>query len=97
MAKKRVHKAKIHKEAEEEIKSVRVGTALGILMSLSIGIFTILTIVTEWGAPLVRIMGSVYLGYSATFLGIIVGMLWGFAKGFLAGYLFILIYQKLRI
>ncbi len=38
-----------------------------------------------WGARLVEVLSSVYLGYASTFLGGLIGGLWAFADGFLAG------------
>ena len=46
-----------------------------------------------WGANLVQAMSSVYRGYTSTFLGGVVGGLWGFGDAFLGGLLFAALYN----
>jgi hypothetical protein len=38
-----------------------------------------------WGARLVEVLSSLYVGYSSTFVGGLIGGLWAFADGFIAG------------
>ena len=46
-----------------------------------------------WGKGIVEVMSSVYIGYSASFLGGIIGAVWGFADGLIGGAIFALIYN----
>jgi hypothetical protein len=38
-----------------------------------------------WGVKIVEALSSLYLGFAATFVGGLIGGLWGFADAFLAG------------
>jgi hypothetical protein len=38
-----------------------------------------------WGTGFVATMSSLYIGFKPTFLGGIIGMIWGFADGVIAG------------
>ncbi|MCL7414051.1 MAG: bacteriophage holin [ANME-2 cluster archaeon] len=46
-----------------------------------------------WGTDLVEIISPVYLGYNSTFIGGIIGALWGFVDGAIAGAIIALIYN----
>ncbi len=48
---------------------------------------------TGWGAKIVEVLSSLYVGYASTFLGGVIGGLWGFADAFLAGLLLTLLYN----
>lgn len=47
-----------------------------------------------WGAGMVQVLGSVYLGYTATFLGGIIGGVWAFVDGAVAGAIFAWLYNS---
>ncbi len=47
-----------------------------------------------WATELVNVMGSYYIGYGPTFLGGIIGGIWGFIDGAIAGFLIALFYNK---
>ena len=47
----------------------------------------------DWGVDLVDVMSSLYIGYSATFLGGIIGGLWGFVDGAIFGILIAFFYN----
>lgn len=63
-----------------------LGTALGIAFGVLFFVVGLLAI-TGYGHEFVSVMGSVYLGYSASFWGSILGFLWGFLDGFIIGVL----------
>jgi hypothetical protein len=46
-----------------------------------------------WSVQFVEVMGSVYLGYNASFTGAIIGALWGFVDGAIAGVVIAFIYN----
>jgi len=73
----------------------RVAYTCGIFWALSIGLFGIASGVFGMGAPLVHLLGSFYLGYDNTFLGIILGMIWAAVDGVIGGYIFAWLYNKL--
>jgi len=49
-----------------------------------------------WGEELVRIIGTFYIGYGPTFLGALIGGVYGFIDGAIAGALIAFIYNKLQ-
>jgi len=46
-----------------------------------------------WSVQFVDVMGSVYPGYGASFLGGIIGALWGFVDGAVAGVVIAVVYN----
>ena len=46
-----------------------------------------------WSVQFVEVMASVYVGYGASFLGGIIGALWGFVDGAIAGVVIAFIYN----
>ncbi len=56
-------------------------------------LFAGLAAIFGWSVQFVEIMGSVYTGYEATFLGAIIGATWGFIDGAVAGIVIAFIYN----
>ncbi len=72
---------------------VKFGFAWGIIGALSILLVGWSAWLWAYGLPFVRVMGSVYMGYTATFLGAIWGAIWAFIGSFVTGWLIALIYN----
>lgn len=59
-------------------------------------------VIAGWGAifgwcnAFVEVMASIYIGYEPTFIGGVIGGIWGFADGALAGFLIALFYNLFR-
>lgn len=47
-----------------------------------------------WGREMVTVIASLYIGYSATFFGAIIGGIWAFIDGAIAGAIIALVYNK---
>lgn len=80
-------------EARNRCSPNALGFAVGTLWALYIfgcGI----TAIFGWGDALVRVFGSLYIGYSASFLGAIMGALWAFADGYVAGVIVAWLYNR---
>ncbi|HTR04498.1 MAG TPA: bacteriophage holin [Thermoanaerobaculia bacterium] len=70
--------------------------ALGLGLTWGLGVMLLGWIAASgWGARVVDLLSSVYLGYAATFLGGLIGGLWAFADAFVAGALFAFFYNAL--
>ncbi len=72
--------------------------ALGSVWSLIIlltGWVAGLTSMSEWGNRFVSVLSSIYMGYDATFVGGIIGGIWGFGFGSLLGLFFALLYNRI--
>ncbi len=61
--------------------------SLGVLMAGVVAIF-------GWCDQFVEVMGSIYLGYDATFIGAVIGAIWAFFDGAIGGALIAFIYNK---
>jgi hypothetical protein len=94
MAKK---KEKVQKEKIQEKKHdcKRLPWVLGILGAFYTILLALMSRLFGMGTPLVHIMRSLYLGYDTTFLGIVIGALWGFIDLYILGLLFEWLYHKL--
>jgi len=71
-----------------------LGVAAGILWAayvLSVGI----TAMFGWGVALVDAISSLYLGYGPSIPGAIIGAVWGFVDGYIAGVVIAWLYNKL--
>ena len=74
-------------------KPVALGVALGVLWALYVffaGIFAM----SGWGADMVNLIGTFYVGYGASIGGSIIGAVWAFIDGFVAGVVIAWIYNK---
>ena len=48
-----------------------------------------------WGAKLVELMSSVYIGFAPTFLGGLIGAMWGFIDGAIGGAIVAFVYNMI--
>jgi len=72
------------------VKALAVG--LGVLwgfMMLFVGWASIF----GWGTKFVEIMASIYFGFAPTFLGGIIGAIWGFFDGAIGGAIIAIVYN----
>jgi len=74
-----------------------IGLALGIgiywgLAMLVAGWFSVI----GWGNAFVQVMSSFYIGFESTFIGSIVGGIWGFVDGLIAGAVIAFFYNTFR-
>jgi hypothetical protein len=75
--------APLHKTA----LGVACGVALGCLVS---GITLVSVLQGRYPSPNLGLMGQFFWGYSISWIGVFVGLLWGFGLGFLLGWGFAL-------
>jgi len=69
-----------------------LGLSLGIVWGLSIFCLTLWAIARGQGQTLSLLKGY-YLGYNITFTGALIGLLWGFVDGLVAGALIAWLYN----
>ncbi|MGE5276893.1 MAG: bacteriophage holin [Acidobacteriota bacterium] len=73
-----------------------VPMALGLGVTWGMGIMLLGWIsASGWGARFVDVLSSLYLGYSSTFAGGVIGGLWAFGDAFLGGLVLALLYNAL--
>ena len=78
----------------QQLNAKKFGLGLGILCAIGcflLGLFSL----GGYGAEIVNLIGTVYIGYQPTFWGSVLGAIYGFIDGFIGGWLLALIYNKL--
>jgi len=81
------------KKKKRSILPLRLGVAIGSVCALYVFILGVASFTSGWGAPLVEMLSSLYIGYDATPMGTVIGALWAFGDGFIFGYLVACIYN----
>lgn len=71
------------------------GLALGIVLALSMVLYSLLASLTGYGIEIENIFESMLPGYTLTIPGTIVGTVWMFSIGYVYGTVFSWIYNKL--
>ncbi len=69
-----------------------LGIAIGILWALYVGCLAI-TAMFGRGTALIMPLASLYVGYGASIVGAIIGAIWAFIDGFVAGVVIAWIYN----
>jgi len=77
------------------LEPVNFGIAFGIVFGLYALLIGLLATYVGFGANLVLMLSSWYIGYDTTLVGSFAGGLWGFVDSFIAGYVIALIYNLL--
>ena len=75
-------------------KPIALGIAIGVLWALYVG-FLGISSMFNWGAALVAPLASLYIGYSASIVGAIIGVVWAFIDGFVAGVVIAWVYNAI--
>jgi len=71
-----------------------LGIAIGVLWAAYVLFFGI-TAMFGWGVALVDAISSLYVGYGPSTPGAIIGAIWGFVDGYIAGVVVAWLYNKL--
>ena len=72
---------------------VALGVAIGILWAIYV-FFIGIVAMFGWGNALVDVLASLYIGYGASVVGTIIGAIWAFIDGFIAGVVIGWIYNR---
>lgn len=78
-----------------KLDAIRFGLAAGIIWAGAVLTLGILDALSGWGAGMVKGIGSLYLGYTPTKVGVLVGTVWAFFDAGIGGLIFALIYNWL--
>jgi hypothetical protein len=73
------------------VKALAVG--IGVLWAIYV-LFLGWVAAFGWGREMVTVLSSLYIGYSATFVGAIIGGIWAFVDGVIAGAIIAWVYNK---
>jgi hypothetical protein len=71
-------------EIMNRLQPLTLGIAIGVL-GAAYAFFLGIIAIFGWGTALVETMASLYIGYGPTFIGAIVGAIWAFVDGLIAG------------
>ena len=80
---------------DHKFKILPTGLSLGILWALCIFFLGVGSSIWGTAIDVVIFMGRFYVGFAPTFLGVIIGTIWGFLDAFVGGILFAWLYNKL--
>jgi len=74
------------KGAAMNLRKSALGLSLGVVWGLAVFAVTLLATMRGIGHTL-QLLGVYYLGYTVSYPGSVVGLVWGFANGFVVGVL----------
>lgn len=69
-----------------------LGVAIGVLWAIYVA-FVGIAAMFGWGNAIVDALASLYIGYAASIIGAIIGAVWAFVDGFIAGVVIAWIYN----
>jgi len=69
--------------------------ASAIIWALGVLIAGLLAAYLDWGTPIIKLMGTCYIGYAPTLVGSLIGAVWGFFDALIGCYAFAWLYNKL--
>lgn len=78
------------------LDSRRLALAGGIVWGLSMFVLTILSLYTNYAAPWLQLVGSIYPGYTISWEGSIIGLVYGFIDAAVGLFLLAWLYNKLK-
>jgi hypothetical protein len=76
----------------EKCRPLALGIAFGVVWALYL-FFIAISAKFGWGAALIAPIASLYIGYAASIGGAIIGAIWAFVDGFVAGVIIAWIYN----
>lgn len=75
-----------------ECKPLALGVGVGVLGAIYV-FFVGITAMFGWGDAIVGTLASLYIGYGPSFVGAIIGAIWAFIDGFIAGVIIAWVYN----
>jgi len=78
----------------EKLSVKGLALSIGILWAIGIFLTGIFATFSNLGDSCVNIIGSLYVGYSASVVGSIIGAIWGFIDGLICGALIAWLYNR---
>jgi len=79
---------------KKDCSKLALAMALGIISAVYVFFAGITAWLFDWGTSVVEVISSLYIGYAPSFTGAIIGAVWAFIDGFIAGLLIAWIYNK---
>ncbi len=79
----------------QKLNATAFGLALGIIWAVFLFLVVLLSMYANWGNALVELIGSLYLGVNASWIGALIALPWAFVDAFIGGFLVAWLYNKL--
>ncbi len=80
----------------KKLDAKSLALAIGIMWSIGVLSLSLIALVSQdYLHNIVGFLSSVYIGYDLSFIGIIIGMIWGFFDAAIGGFLIAWLYNKL--
>ena len=73
---------------------ISFGLALGVTGAIVTALLGISAWGIGWGIAVVQVLGTLFVGYGPSFVGIVAGSVWAFFDGFIAGLLIAWLYNR---
>lgn len=67
--------------------------AIGVTAAIYVFLLGVAAGLFGWGWVVVEVLSSMFIGFSATFVGSIAGAVWAFVDGFVAGWVIAVVYN----
>ncbi len=77
------------------LKPLQLGLTAGLLWALCVLSLGLMATFLKWGKLMVSVIGSVYIGYTSTVAGSLIGMVWAFFDGLAGGAVFAWLYNHI--
>ena len=77
-----------------KLNELCLGLAIGIACAVYVLFIGVLAWLFGWGYSVVEVLSSLYIGYNASLLGAMVGAIWAFVYGFIAGVVIAWLYNR---
>lgn len=77
----------------QKLDAKAMALSIGIVWSALIFLSAFMAML-GWAVDMVDVLGSLYIGYQATFAGAIIGALWAFIDGYVGGLIVVWLYNK---
>ncbi len=77
-----------------QINTKALALSIGVIWGLAIFLLTVWFLIMGYSGNLLAMLGSVYLGYSVSWFGAFIGLIYGFIDGLICGALLGFLYNK---
>ncbi len=78
---------------KNQLNALAAGLSMGVLWGLCMLLCTISSLKWGYGQEFLELMADVYPGYEVSGRGALIGLLYGFADGFIGGFLVVWLYN----
>ncbi len=78
---------------KNQLHALAAALSVGLVWAVGLFIWTLCSVRTGYGAEMLELMSTVYIGYTVTVKGAFVGLVWGFLDGFIGTFIAVKVYN----